>query len=127
METKLLDKRQLKAIVLQKNIHKIDDVTYAVKSQSSEATYIVARLGLEWSCQCPDYQMRGVVCKHIHAVVLAQTLKARDTIIGGSQTEGVEEAYTQTLACPKCGSIEIIKRGVRKTLSEMHSPRCFPR
>jgi len=109
-----LDKRQLKAVVLQKNVTKIDRDTYAVKSQSGNATYIVSRQGLEWSCQCPDYQIRGVVCKHIRAVVITQSLNVRRAIPETPQIE-VEDLWSQKLSCPKCGSTEIIKRGIRET------------
>jgi transposase-like protein/DNA-directed RNA polymerase subunit M/transcription elongation factor TFIIS len=116
MPTNLLDKRQLKAVILQKNVSKIDRDTYAVKSQSGKGTYIVTRQRLEWSCQCPDYRIRGVVCKHIRAVVISQSLNVRRYITEAPQTE-VEDEWSSELSCPKCGSTEIVKRGRRETVN----------
>lgn len=115
MARKNPDQRQLKAILIQKNIYKLDDDTYVVRSQSGKANYIVSRQGLEWSCQCPDHKIRGVVCKHIHAVVLTQTLKIRQNIEDSHQIEVDEEWFTPEISCPNCDSLEIVKRGKRKT------------
>lgn len=115
MARKKPDNRQLKAILLQKNVYKLDDDTYVVRSQRGKSNYIVSRQGLEWSCQCPDHQIRGVVCKHIHAVVLTQTLKVRQIIEEAYKVEEVEEWTAPEISCPKCGSVELIKRGKRKT------------
>jgi len=114
-----LESRQLKAILIQKNVFKIDEDTYAVKSQSAKASYLVSRQGLEWSCQCLDYRIRGVVCKHIHAVILTKTLKAEHTIKESHQEEEIEEEWKPELACPKCGSYEIVKRGIRETKNSL--------
>jgi len=94
MARKRLENRQLKAILLQKNVYKLDDDAYVVRSQSGKSNYIVQRQGLEWSCQCSDHQIRGVVCKHIQAVVLTQTLKIRQSIEESYQIEEVEEDWS---------------------------------
>lgn len=31
--------------------------------------YEVTLAGGEWSCECPDHQIRGATCKHIRAVL----------------------------------------------------------
>lgn len=42
--------------------------TYLVQSQAGNGNYHVALVDGEWRCECPDFQFRKVVCKHIHAV-----------------------------------------------------------
>lgn len=44
------------------------DNTYLVQSQSGNGSYHVVLVDGEWRCECPDFQFRKVVCKHIHAV-----------------------------------------------------------
>jgi transposase-like protein len=114
MGTANLDNRRIKAILLQKNVYKIDENTFAVKSASGKATYLVQREGLNWNCQCPDFKIRGTVCKHIQAVLLTQTLKTENNF-EVYESEEVEEECPPELICPKCGSPELVKRGIRKT------------
>lgn len=53
---------------------KIGSHTWRVKSQSGNKSYLVIKDGSEWRCECPDHQFRGVICKHIHAVMLKLSL-----------------------------------------------------
>jgi predicted nucleic acid-binding Zn finger protein len=46
--------------------------TYVVQASDQCGGYLVRTGGL--SCTCPDHQQRGVTCKHIAAVVIAQAV-----------------------------------------------------
>ena len=93
-----------------------------VRSQSKDAYYHVIREYKDrhaqqrgqatWTCTCPDFLSRNVVCKHQHAVMLS--LKISGEIVKdyeATQTEGVES----NIICPTCKSGNVIKYGVRKT------------
>jgi hypothetical protein len=69
-----LDSRQLRAWEIvsdDRDIRKISENEYEVKSQSGQKFYRVKYLYKDgWTCECPDYTNRKVPCKHIYAVEL---------------------------------------------------------
>jgi transposase-like protein/predicted RNA-binding Zn-ribbon protein involved in translation (DUF1610 family) len=102
--------RGLAILAMGSQIKRIDVSTYRVKSQNGNGWYLVVRKGLEWSCECPDHVNRKVVCKHIFAVELSQTLRQKIT----SENLGLEEGFKSEAVCKKCGSSQVIKQGIRK-------------
>ena len=42
--------------------------TWIVPSQTGNGTYQVTVFRRRWKCTCPDYELRGLPCKHISAV-----------------------------------------------------------
>lgn len=88
-------------------VTRIDELFYIVKSQSGKGEYTVNKVDGQWVCACPDYTHRGVTCKHIHAVLLSQSIRA--------------EVKVRTIApignlnhCIYCGSSNLKKDGIRK-------------
>jgi len=65
----------------------------------------------EWECECPDFQYRHVVCKHIHSVKFSLGLRERIT----SQSLGVSS--NAFVICKKCGSEKLVKNSVRRNKS----------
>jgi len=106
--------RGLAILAMGSQIKRIDASTYRVKSQSGNGWYLVARKGLEWSCECLDHVNRNVVCKHIYAVELSQTLRQRVV----SENLGIEEICGPEKVCKRCGSSHIIKQGIRRNKME---------
>ncbi len=76
---------------------------YKIPSQSGNGDYIVRYIDGKYSCTCPDYKYRKVICKHIHAVILWKKIKEK------LQKEGIEEA--KPITCKFCGSSDVIKYG----------------
>ena len=58
-----------------RQIMRINDHSYKVKSQSSDILYDITMTEIGWKCNCPDHQTRGVKCKHIFAVELVFNLR----------------------------------------------------
>jgi len=87
-------------------IQRINERTYRVKSQNGNGSYLVIKDGSEWSCQCPDFQYRGLKCKHIWSVEFSLALREKVA----SQIV-IEPANFQV--CPTCHSDLIVKHGVR--------------
>jgi transposase-like protein len=92
---------------LESQITRIDANTYEVLSQSGHGKYEVLKTSLGWMCQCADHIYRAVKCKHIHAVIFSQSLRAEVAI------RRIEPIETLT-ECIYCGSSSLIKKGLRK-------------
>jgi len=91
---------------LDNQIKRIDAKTYEVKSQNGNGVYEVLNSSIGWMCQCPDHIYRGVTCKHIHAALISQAIRAEVAINKVIPKIDVK-------ACQYCGSTEIVKDGVR--------------
>lgn len=104
--------RGLAILAMGSQIKRIDASTYRVRSQSGNGWYLVVGKGLQWSCECLDHVTRHVVCKHIYAVELSQTLRQRVV----SENLGIEVSALG-VTCKKCGSSQVIKQGIRKNKS----------
>jgi transposase-like protein len=91
-------------------IERIDNTTYAVKSQSNpNHSYDVISTERGMACSCPDYKYRMACCKHIHAVELSIRMR-----------EAVQETVSTTIKtvditrCKFCDSTHIIRKGIKK-------------
>jgi transposase-like protein len=92
----------------------INDSAFRVWSQSGQGSYIVVRKGLNWVCECADFEFNRVVCKHIYAVEKYwQGLRRA----APSRVEEFKEPCEPELVCKYCGSRNLIKRGIRKNKS----------
>jgi putative transposase len=95
---------------LKGQISRVDELTFTVKSQSGKGEYCVTKVCGDWVCECPDNKFRHVQCKHIHAVVLSQALKAEVKV-----NRVIQEINVQN--CQYCGSNNLKKDGIRKNKS----------
>ena len=89
-----------------RQIKRIDDLTYDVLSQSGNGTYFVSRTEDGWMCECPDHRFRGVKCKHIWAVEFS--LAFRREIESNVIIQPISN-----LVCQYCGSDRIVKNAKR--------------
>lgn len=93
--------------------------TYYIPSQSDpNKKYLVTHKRL-WECDCPDFKERHLKCKHIQAVEL--WLKLKNRLDNDTDTIELENQLTQQeeIRCEKCGTLNIVKNGNRKTESGM--------
>lgn len=96
-------------------IDKVSDFAYRVWSQTEEGKhYIVIREGLEWKCECPDFILNHVACKHIHAV---EQIRLNEQVTFPSEKEGENlcEIERPSSVCKFCSSENVVKRGFRNT------------
>ncbi len=91
-------------------IKRLTSTTYRVKSQNGNGNYLIVKNSNEWLCECADHKYRNIVCKHIHSVIFSLTLREKVS----SQTFNLEPIFEEPESCKRCGSTEIIKRGIRK-------------
>lgn len=108
--------RQMKALTIvgqSDQIKRINAVTYKVKSQNSDFWYdVIHEYKQGWTCSCPDHIFRKIECKHIQAVYISKEL--RHKIVNNSDVKEIE--LENELTC-KCGSIQVIKIGIRHNKS----------
>ncbi len=93
-----------------KKIAENPDGSFSVPSQSNpELTYEVRLLGSKYACTCPDFEQREIeFCKHIHAV---KFWIANQTFL---QEQAKPKVFAEdSIQCDKCGSIRVIKYGIR--------------
>lgn len=91
-------------------VTRLDETTYKVKSQRTNAIYEIVSTERGWICNCPDQKYRGVKCKHVWAVEYSfeiRRLVKKEVVI-----EPVSISN-----CPKCKSSNIKKAGIRKNVS----------
>ena len=89
-----------------RNLKRINKLTYRVKSQTNGSYYHVRTTSIGWSCECADYNFRGVKCKHIFAVEISYAI--RETV----RQEVVIQQITSK-SCPQCKSVNLVKHGIR--------------
>jgi transposase-like protein len=103
-------------------IHRLDSDHYSVDSQNGHGSYSVVKSGKEWTCECPDYTYRQVVCKHIWSVYFSLNLRQR--VVTKVQPE-IDFAPEKENACRKCSSPNIVKVGkIRTKHGEVQRYRC---
>lgn len=86
-------------------IIRINDLSYKVKSQSSDILYDVTSTEIGWKCTCPDHISRGVKCKHIYAVEISYAIR--------KEVEVRKISPITISACLFCSSSNIVKEGLR--------------
>ena len=108
--------RKLRGVQLlaHNKVEMINDSTFRVSSQSGKGSYVVVRKGLNWVCECADFEFNRAVCKHIYAVEQYSKRLRRSIPF---QVEEVKELCEPEQVCKYCGSQNLIKRGVRKNKS----------
>lgn len=108
--------RKLRGVQLlaHNKVEMVNDSTFRVFSQSGHGSYIVVRKGLNWVCECADFEFNHVVCKHIYAV--EQYWQGLRRAIP-SHVEEFDNLCEPERVCKYCGSQNLIKRGVRKNKS----------
>lgn len=92
---------------LSNQIQRVDELTYAVKSQSGKGEYCVTKVCGEWLCECPDNKYRHVKCKHIFAVEFSSQIRKEVQI-----NRVIQEVNVQN--CQYCGSSNLKKDGIRR-------------
>jgi putative transposase len=103
-------------------IKRINKLRYKVKSQSDEKKWyeVTKQYGHniggheegEWTCACPDFEHRHLVCKHIYAVCLSKELRRKIVSEDVIQSSTIPLSK-ESIECPKCKSFEIGKDGRR--------------
>lgn len=85
----------------------VDNETFLVPSQSGSGKYTVKLFRYKSSCSCPDFQKRGIPCKHIYACRFWLNLKYKL-----DHSDGLEiEMPNKEQKCLYCGSVKVVRCG----------------
>ena len=113
--------KALAIVSIGSQIKRINKLHYKVQSQSdSETWYEVEKkyartFGTphsgEWTCSCPDFTFRHLVCKHIYAVGFSKELRRK--IVSQDVVPSSVSQLSSVAECPKCKSDRIVKNGKR--------------
>jgi transposase-like protein len=107
MRLDLRPQRALQIAQTRGSIALVSENAFRVKSQSGEGSYLVAKAGENWVCECKDFTVRQIPCKHIWSVLFYPSLKAQ---VEPSVVPSVVESEVAD-ACIYCHSKSVVKRG----------------
>jgi putative transposase len=84
---------------------------WIVPSQTGNGTYNVDVFQRHWKCTCPDFELRGIPCKHINAVKIWKNLKDRFEQLHLKVKQRITITDTEVQECKFCHSTNITKYG----------------
>jgi len=87
--------------------------TWIVPSQTGNGTYQITVAKRYWHCTCPDFELRGVPCKHINAVKIWKNLKDRFEQLHLKVKQNITIKDIGVECCKFCHSQDITKYGVK--------------
>jgi len=87
--------------------------TWIVPSQTGNGTYQVHVFRRHWKCTCPDFELRGVPCKHIACVKIWTQLKDKFEQLHLKVKHKLRVKDESQLECKFCKSNNIMKYGLK--------------
>jgi len=93
----------------------VNKSTWIVPSQNGCGTYTVRyfnKPNIKWTCTCPDYETRGLPCKHISAVKIWKNLRTKfeQLNLHIKQNIGIPKRIPE-ISCKFCNSLNVVKYG----------------
>lgn len=111
----MINARKARGMILLENGFEPSELnphTWVVPSQSGNGTYtVIHSLHNRWKCTCPDFELRGLPCKHISAVKIWKNLKDRFEQIHLKVKQKISVKESDAVCCKFCFSKNIIKYG----------------
>jgi len=89
----------------------VDHKTWIVPSQTGNGTYTVNVFQRHWKCSCPDFELRGIPCKHINAVKIWKNLKEKFEQLRLNVKQKISIKDVDVSECKFCHSQDVIKYG----------------
>jgi transposase-like protein len=87
---------------------------WIVPSQSGNGAYTVRFFytpNMKWTCTCPDYEHRGLPCKHINAVKIWKNIKDKFEQLNLKIKQNIKVDDFEIECCKFCHSTDFIKYG----------------
>jgi len=85
--------------------------TWIIPSQTGNGTYQVTVFQHHWKCTCPDFELRGIPCKHINAVKIWKNLKEKFEQLHLKVKQKIRIKESDVTECKFCHSPNITKYG----------------
>jgi len=116
--------RGLAIVSIASQIKRINKLHYRVRSQSNESIWydVVKEYGHNlgghkegrYTCTCPDFQFRSLVCKHIYSVQFSKELRKKIVSEDVVQPLAIPSQESKQIECLKCKTQDqIVKDGKR--------------
>lgn len=116
--------RGLAIVSIASQIKRVNKLHYRVKSQSDQTVWydVVKQYGHNlggheegrYTCTCPDFKFRSVVCKHIYSVGFSKELRKRIVSEDVIQSLPIPSVDSKPIECLKCkAQDQIVKDGKR--------------
>jgi transposase-like protein len=105
----------------------INQYNWIVPSQTGNGTYTVHFSNTPhflWKCTCPDFELRGVPCKHINAVKIWKNLKNKFEQLNLKIKQNIKIKDYEIDCCKFCHSKNIIKYGKKNNKQNYMCKEC---
>ena len=92
----------------------INPKTWIVPSQTGNGTYTVHYSyvpHIRWTCTCPDFELRGIPCKHINAVKIWKNFKDKFEQLHLKVKQRISIKNVDVSECKFCRSSNIMRYG----------------
>jgi len=106
--------RKARGMILLENGFEPNEVnphTWIVPSQTGNGTYQVHVFRRHWKCTCPDFELRGVPCKHINAVKIWKNLKEKFEQLNLKIKQNIKVKDYEVSCCKFCHSTDFYRYG----------------
>jgi len=110
----MMNARRARGMIYLENGFQPEEVNphnWIVPSQTGNATYQVTVFRRHWKCNCPDFELRGIPCKHINAVKIWKNLKKKFDQLHLKVKQHITIKDSEIQECKFCHSINIMKYG----------------
>ena len=110
----MINKRKARGMILLENGFEPSEVnhhTWMVPSQTGDGTYTVTVFKRHWKCTCPDYELRGLPCKHISAVRIWKNLRDKFEQLNLKVKQNIKVDDYEIDCCKFCHSTSFTKYG----------------
>ena len=105
----------------------INPKTWIVPSQTGNGTYTVHYAyvpHIHWSCTCPDFELRGIPCKHINAVKIWKNLKDKFEQLHLKVKQRISINDVDVSECKFCHSNNVTKYGIKNKKQVYYCKNC---
>jgi transposase-like protein len=114
----MINARKARGMILLENgfePKELNPHTWIVPSQSGNGTYTVTVFKRRWKCTCPDFELRGVPCKHISAVKIWKNLKDKFEQLNLHVKQKISIKENDASCCKFCYSTDITRYGKKNS------------
>lgn len=94
-----------------------EECVFRIPSQFTHNKYTVKLIDNNWECNCKDFEVRGIECKHIHAIKYWLQLRT-------DLNNQIYDTQKVTLNCVYCNSIRTVKFGIRHNKQRFRCEVC---
>ena len=126
----MINARKARGMILLENgiePKELNKSTWVIPSQTGNGTYTIRFFytpNMKWTCTCPDYELRGLPCKHISAVKIWKNLKDKFEQVNLKIKQNIKVKDYEVECCKFCHSTNIIRYGKKNNKQNYFCKDC---